>query len=166
MPRVNSPSSDNSTSSPKSESPQSSPLMLGKAGPRPDSIVDDQRDQKILYLNFEKETGFHRDSNIDMWLNHKPAADEGPLMMWRWRVGHAIESTPGRLILTVAIIVNAVTIGVQADYDSDSDIWIWIELGFTIIYSVELAANLFAFQWIYLVTFGTGLTSSSSCLRS
>jgi len=71
-------------------------------------------------------------------------------MMWRWRVGHAIESTPGRLILTVAIIVNAVTIGVQADYDSDSDIWIWIELGFTIIYSVELAANLFAFQWIYL----------------
>ena len=61
-----------------------------------------------------------------------------------------MESVPIKVFLVAVIFLNAVCIGVMADYGDEKDVfWVMVEMIFLIVFTVELILNLLAFGWIF-----------------
>lgn len=61
-----------------------------------------------------------------------------------------MESVPVKIFLTTMIILNAISIGIEADHgDPEDSFWVAIETTFLIIFTVELTLNLTAFGWVF-----------------
>lgn len=71
-------------------------------------------------------------------------------MLLRWYVAHLMDSPAMKIFVFVCIIANAVTIGLEADYGGDGHpMWEAMETAFILIFTAELALNLFSLQKMY-----------------
>lgn len=61
-----------------------------------------------------------------------------------------MESAPVKIFLTSMIILNAISIGIEADHgDPEAPLWVALEMIFLCIFTIELGLNLVAFGWIF-----------------
>jgi len=106
--------------------------------------------EKEQLLQFREAAGFHRNENIVFWIGEEPDKND-KLLHSQWRVSVFMELISVKLFLAAVIVVNAILIGVQADYaDQNDPTWVVIEALFVAVYTVELGLNLYGFGRLYL----------------
>jgi hypothetical protein len=70
--------------------------------------------------------------------------------LWkRWRIARFMESNRVKSFFAVLVMLNGVSIGVQADNDPDWIGWGWMEMVFIGFFSLELGVKLVAYQHLF-----------------
>ena len=88
------------------------------------------------------ELRFHEEKSAPA---NKPAENDF-FGLLRWQVAHIMDHVLVKTFIIIVVIVNAVVIGIEADYGDGSPVWEVIELTFLTIFTVELALNVYAFR--------------------
>jgi len=109
---------------------------------------DHRKRRKSDAKTFRSASGFRRNSTAGVYLSVAP---EDRWDLQRWNVALFMESTPVKAFMMGAIVVNAVIIGVEADYGDDSLGWLMVELAFLVIFTTELVLNLIGFGKIFFL---------------
>jgi len=81
------------------------------------------------------------------YLLHPP--EEEGWAMTRWKIAHFMNHWTVKCFIVVAIVSNAVTIGLEADYGDGTGVWFAIEMLFLSIFCIELTLNLVGFGMLF-----------------
>jgi len=90
--------------------------------------------------------GFRKNVNLKSYLETPP--HPGRYNYVSWHIAHFMDASYTKGVLVLAIVINAVLIGLQADYPEWTD-WESIERFFLFLFTVELILNLIGFGRMY-----------------
>jgi len=71
--------------------------------------------------------------------------------LWNYSYDRFIESTPIRTIVIIAIILNAVLVGMYADQNISQSAYDYLDYFFVGFFCVEMAMKLFAYYGDYIL---------------
>ena len=78
--------------------------------------------------------------------------DQKSVAPWRLRLAEFVESPLIQRVILIAILVNAVVLGLHIDptlaerYDA---LWVWIDKLCLVLFSIEIAIKLLAYRWLF-----------------
>jgi len=102
---------------------------------------DDEEDAQTILRRLSIELGEVSEELDFTDIANKPNRDEEPFLYYRWIVANTVESSNFQIAVTVAILSNALMLGVQVDYPGQG--WIYPDSFFAFLFTFEIAARIF-----------------------
>jgi len=98
---------------------------------------------EVSFAAFKSAAGLKKSGlSAEEFLLREP--EGGFFIHCRWRLARFMESAPSRIFFLALVVMNGVTIGIQADYP-DATVWDPVEYVFISIFCLELAAKMIGF---------------------
>lgn len=109
-------------------------------------------DAAELYAQFKQSSGLRAlKLHMEDFLKKPTDADPGTLLYLQWQVGQFIHHKPVQLFFITLVCINAILIGLQADYGSGEIFWVYTEATFIGIFIIEIFLKLFALGMYFFV---------------
>lgn len=117
--------------------------------------VDEFNETAAAYDEFKSAQGGMRKKHpmYQQYMDKSPKerGDTSPGAEFRWKVANFIESEKSRIFFVTLVVMNAVMIGVEADWtNSDTAAaFDWIEFTFLVFFTIEIILKLFGFGKLF-----------------
>ena len=85
-------------------------------------------------------------------MERQESAEEDWFLQVRWRLARIMDSFEMKLLVTSVIVINAIFLGIEADYRDEDDTdtaWDTAELAFVVFFVIEMLCSVTAFGWLF-----------------
>jgi len=106
------------------------------------------KNRRASDANFRSRGGFRKNTTAGLYLQYAPE-NATPWQLRRWEIAQYMEHWTVKGFIMLAILANAVMIGVEADYGDSSFAWKGLEMCFLCIFTTELVMNMIGFGWLH-----------------